>query len=113
MRAIRLATATAAALIGGLSAPGAWAACYVIHDANQQVIYRSQTPPVDMSRNLHETLPKVAPGGTLVFSLDSNGCELELNLLRSNPEVGTGKAAVGAGGAGRAAPRVAPRASGG
>ena len=67
MRAIRFATASAAAMIAGLFAPGAWATCYVIYGADQQVIYRSQTPPVDLSRNLHETLPQVAPGGTLVF----------------------------------------------
>ena len=81
MRAIRFATASAAAMIAGLFAPGAWATCYVIYGADQQVIYRSQTPPVDLSRNLHETVPLVAPGGTLVFSLDSNGCELEIHNL--------------------------------
>ena len=64
MRAIRFATASAAAMIAGLFAPGAWATCYVIYGADQQVIYRSQTPPVDLSRNLHETLPQVAPGDT-------------------------------------------------
>ena len=31
--------------------------------------------PVDLSLPLHQTLPKVAPGGKLVFSLDNHGCE--------------------------------------
>lgn len=76
MRAIRFAIATA--LIAGLFAPGAWAACYVIYGADPQIIYRLQIPPVDLSRNLHETLPQVAPGGTRAFSLDNYGCDLEV-----------------------------------
>ena len=106
MRAIRFATASAAAMIAGLFAPGAWATCYVIYGADQQVIYRSQTPPVDLSRNLHETLPQVAPGGTLVFSLDNYGCEVEVNRLPSNVAAVRTDAAAGA----PTAPR-APRAS--
>ena len=77
MPIIRPALTLAAALF----AQGAWAACYVVHAADGQIVYRSQTPPVDLSRNLHETLPLVAPGGTLVFSPGSYGCELEINLL--------------------------------
>ncbi len=78
MRAIRFASA---AMIAGLFAPGAWAACYVVYGADQQVIYRAQTPPVDLSRNLHETVPAIAPGGTLVFWLDDYGCESEIYRL--------------------------------
>lgn len=90
MQAIRLASATAAALIAGLFTQGAWAACYVVYGADKQIIYRSQTPPVDLSRDLHETLPQVAPGGTLVFSLDNHGCEHEVNRL---PAAGNARAA--------------------
>jgi len=73
----------AAALAGlaGLLAPAAWAECYVVYGPDQQVVYRSQGPPVDMSRQIHETLPKVAPGGVMVFSLDNFGCELTVNKL--------------------------------
>ncbi|WP_312306620.1 hypothetical protein, partial [Pulveribacter sp.] len=78
MQAIRFALA---ALVTGLSAQAASAACYIVYGADKQVVYRAQTPPVDMSRQLHETLPLVVPGGTMVFSLDSSGCELEINLL--------------------------------
>ncbi len=59
----------------------AQAACYIVYGADRQVIYRAQTPPVDMSRHLHETLPEVAPGGTMVFTLDSEACELEVHRL--------------------------------
>lgn len=71
----------AAALLAALFTQGAWAACYVIYAADGQILYRGQTPPVDLSRNLHETLPLVAPGGRLVFSPGSHGCEHEVNRL--------------------------------
>ena len=81
MTTIRLAATAAAALMAGLFAQGSWAACYIVYAADKQIVYRSQIPPVDMSRPLHETVPRIAPGGTLVFSLDSNGCELEIHNL--------------------------------
>ncbi|HQQ71978.1 MAG TPA: hypothetical protein PLL92_16965 [Alicycliphilus sp.] len=81
MTAIRLAATATAALAAGLFAQGSWAACYIVYGADKQIVYRSQVPPVDMSRPLHETVPRIAPGGTLVFSLDSNGCELEIHNL--------------------------------
>ncbi len=78
MPSIRLA---AAALLAGLCSQSALAACYVVYSADKQVIYRAQVPPVDLSRQLHETLPRVAPGGTMVFTLDTEGCEIEINRL--------------------------------
>jgi hypothetical protein len=33
------------------------AACFTVYDRIDRVVYQSQTPPVDMSRPLHETLP--------------------------------------------------------
>ena len=42
-------------------------ACYTVYDRSNQVVYSAQTPPVDMSRPLHETLPVVFPGGHMVF----------------------------------------------
>lgn len=81
MTAIRLAATAAAALMAGLFAQGSWAACYVVYGADKQIVYRSQMSPVDLSRPLHETVARIAPGGTLVFSLDSSGCELEIHKL--------------------------------
>lgn len=72
---------TVAAALLALGAQGAWASCYVVYDSGKQIVYRAQTPPVDLSRDLHETLPQVAPGGTLVFSPDNWGCELEIHRL--------------------------------
>ncbi|NUN61055.1 MAG: hypothetical protein HUU13_08115 [Burkholderiaceae bacterium] len=83
MRALRYATAS---VLAGLFSQPALAACYVVYGPDQEVIYRSVEPPVDLSRPLHETLPRVAPGGKLVFSLDSHGCELEINKLPQQPQ---------------------------
>lgn len=69
------------AAMAGLFAPAAWAECYVVYGPDQQVVYRNQEPPVDMSRPIHETLSQVAPGGVMVFSLDNFGCELTVNQL--------------------------------
>ena len=57
------------------------AACYVVYDAAQNVVYRSTQPPVDLSLTLHQTVPKVVPGGSLVFSPGSFGCEYEVDEL--------------------------------
>jgi hypothetical protein len=42
-------------------------ACYTVYDRNNNVVYNAQTPPVDMSRPIHETVPVAFPGGTMVF----------------------------------------------
>ena len=71
----------AVALVAAFASQSAAAACYLVYAPNQEIVYRATTPPVDMSREIHETLPQVAPGGTLVFSLDDQGCELTINKL--------------------------------
>jgi len=85
--------ATLAAVLAGLLTPAAWAECYVVYGPDQQVVYRDQEPPVDMSRQLHETLPQVAPGGVMVFSLDNFGCELPVNKLPLKAASPSGKKA--------------------
>ena len=71
----------AAALFAALVSQSAVAACYVVYGPDQSIVYRASEPPVDMSRQIHETLPLVAPGATMVFSLDNFGCELSINKL--------------------------------
>jgi len=73
----------AAALLCALVAQQAAASCYVIYGADGQVLYRRVEPPVDLSLPLHQTLPQAAPGGKLVFTLDNQGCEAEINRLAS------------------------------
>lgn len=70
-----------AAVAGVLFSQGAQAACYVVYGPAQQVIYRSTQSPVDLSYQLHDTVPTVVPGGTLVFTPDNYGCEFEVNQL--------------------------------
>lgn len=55
--------------IGPLLAFGAGPAlaCYSVYDAANRLVYQSQTPPVDMARPLHETLPARFPGGHMIF----------------------------------------------
>ncbi|PJI97136.1 hypothetical protein CLU85_1905 [Acidovorax sp. 69] len=71
----------AAALVAALFSQSATAACYVVYGPDKDIVYRASQPPVDMSRQIHETLPLVAPGSTLVFSPDNFGCEFSINKL--------------------------------
>lgn len=52
------------------------AACFTVYDRANHIVYNAQTPPVDMSQPLHETLPKRFPGGHLVIS-EGKDCPLE------------------------------------
>jgi hypothetical protein len=68
-----------AVLVCTLAVAGGHAmACYQVFDANNRVVYNSMTPPVDMSRPLHETLPARFPGGSMVF--DNNDCPTQGRL---------------------------------
>lgn len=80
------------ALTGGVFSPAASAACYRVYGPAQQVVYRSTQPPVDLSHPLHQTVPVLAPGATLVFSPDNHGCEVEVNLLLAQQSVPQGNA---------------------
>jgi hypothetical protein len=50
----------------GLAVPHVLA-CYTVYDRHGRVVYNEETPPVDMSRPLRETLPARFPGGHMVF----------------------------------------------
>lgn len=71
----------AAAVVATLLSQSAAASCYVVYGPDKEVVYRAPEPPVDMSRQIHETLPLVAPGSTMVFSPDNAGCEFAINKL--------------------------------
>lgn len=90
MKALHKALPVAAALAAALFAQNAAAACYVVYGPNQDIIYRAAEPPVDMSRQIHETLPFVAPGATMVFSSDTTGCEITINKLPLMASQGAG-----------------------
>ncbi len=71
----------AAALVAAFFSQSAAAACYLVYSPGKEIIYRSSEPPVDMSFQIHEVLPRVAPGSTLVFTLDNYGCDVRINEL--------------------------------
>lgn len=48
-------------------------ACYTVYDRNNRVVYDAQTAPVDMRYQIHETLPRMFPGGHMVFG-NSTDC---------------------------------------
>ena len=47
-------------------------ACYTVYDRNNNMVYNSQTPPVDMRWQLHETVPIRFPGSTMIFGPDTD-----------------------------------------
>ena len=60
----------------GLGSVNSMAACYTVYDRANSIVYNSQTPPVDMSRQLRETVPVAFPGGTMIFG-QGNDCPRE------------------------------------
>lgn len=71
----------AAALLAALFSQSAAASCYVVYGPDKDIVYRAPEPPIDLSYQIHQTLPIVAPGATLVFSPDNHGCDLTINKL--------------------------------
>lgn len=59
-----------ASLLAAAGLP-AWA-CYTVYGSDNRILYQSDRPPVDMSRQLHETMPQRFPGGQLVFDLSAS-----------------------------------------
>ncbi len=58
-----------------LLAAGAHAACYTVMGPKGQILSQSSTPPVDMSYQLHQTVPyKYGPGATMVFGIAETNC---------------------------------------
>ena len=62
------------ATLGVVSALPAQAACYTVFTGNS-IVYRSTTPPVDLSRPYSETLPlRFGSGASLIEANDETGC---------------------------------------
>jgi len=61
-------------LTGGLPI-GALAACYTIFDDKGTLVHQASSPQVDMSRPLHETVPRMfGPGAMMEFSVLDTDC---------------------------------------
>lgn len=77
-KTIFLRLALTAAL--GMAAAGAQAACYTVLGPKGQVLSQSSTPPVDMSYQLHQTVPYAyGQGATMVFGIADDDCGVELD----------------------------------
>lgn len=62
-------------LPGLLLATAAQAACYTVLDARGVVVSQTSTPPVDMSRPLHQTVPaRYGRGAHMVFGVAEPNC---------------------------------------
>jgi hypothetical protein len=59
------------ALLLGLAA-GQALACYTVYDRSGRVVYNEETPPVDMSRPIRETLPARFPDAHMVFDTQTD-----------------------------------------
>ena len=78
MRIRNVLLASVAALAAGQAL-----ACFTVYDRNNRIVYNGPKPPVDLSRPVHETLPKVFPGGHLVFGAGTD-CPRESDLITPN-----------------------------
>jgi hypothetical protein len=62
-------------LAGCLLSAGAFASCYIVMDSKGNVVSQSPNPPVDMSRQLHNTVPeKYGQGTTMTFGIADTDC---------------------------------------
>lgn len=67
----KLSVAAAALLL----AAGAQAACYTVMDAKGNILSQNTTPPVDMSYQLHQTVPeRYGKGASMVFGIADEDC---------------------------------------
>jgi hypothetical protein len=58
-------------------------ACYTVYDGTNRIVYNAQTPPVDMSYQIHQTLPRVFPGFSHMVFGNEPDCPLEDARLRA------------------------------
>ena len=68
-------------------AQAASAACYFVYAPNNELIYRSNLAPVDLSLPLHMTVPQLSPGARMFFSLDEYNCATEVNLIAERAQI--------------------------
>ena len=94
MIAIQARTALRCALLLSACAlaQAASAACYMVYSPSNELIYRSNRVPVDLSLPLHQTVPQLAPGARMVFSLDEFNCATEVNLIAERAQLSQAKA---------------------
>ena len=85
---IRFPYAAAALLAAAFFSQSAAASCYVVYGPDKDIVYRAPEPPIDMSRQIHETLPLVAPAlrRGMAFAAATMLGEFAVSLFLSRPE---------------------------
>lgn len=67
-----------------LAALPASANCYYVYSEKNQLLYRSQTPPVNLSQPLHEAVAALGvPGARLIFTASTALCEGTFDIVRT------------------------------
>ena len=86
------------AWVGAASALPAHAACYTVYVGNN-IVYRSTSAPVDLSRQYSETLPaRFGSGASMITTNDETGC-IQVALSGGTPPEGISRGRSGGGGA--------------
>lgn len=105
---MRILPALACALISALPALS-HAYCFSLYTQSNQLVYRSTTPPVDLSQRIKTGLDARYPNHHLVFVPDETRCT-EVGALATGVRYATGgDASESARDGGRARPRPPPR----
>jgi len=101
---MKLPLTLALAALGTVSALPAQAACYTVYQG-ARIIYRSTTPPVDLSRPYSETLPlRFGSGTSLVEAHDETGCSQVVLAAAGTPPEGISRGGSAARGKSTATP---------
>lgn len=67
-------------LVACLFNAGAWASCYTVFGPKGEVLSESSNPPVDMSFQLHQTVPeRFGPGAVMVFGIADGNCGTKID----------------------------------
>ena len=68
-----------------LLAAGAQAACYTVMDPKGNIISETTTPPVDMSHQLHQTVPqRYGRGASMVFGIADDDCGFPAEVVETD-----------------------------
>jgi hypothetical protein len=80
-----------------LAAAGAHASCYTVMGAKGETLSQSPNPPVDMSQQLHETVPvKYGSSATMVFGIADDNCGNPVDASQDSAEPNAPAAQAGA-----------------
>lgn len=81
---MRIARTLLTTVVWTCAAQAASASCYYVYGSSNQLLYRSAQPPVDLALQLHETVPTLGSGLSLVFTPNGAGCEGTLDMLQNH-----------------------------